>query len=438
MKRKLKLTATVMTLVTTVLTASVSTLAAERTINITDGVEVYMNGEELELEDEKGNSVFAFIYDGTTYLPARAVTEANGNAVSWDPQTKRVDMTVNTAQADTQTDTVSDPTRAHLVSEEEKGYTFELSDNVTRTHVTYDNRYGIEIAADLYTPADLDQSQKYPAIVVGPPYGGVKEQGPSVYANQLAQRGFVVLAFDPSFNGESGGSERHASSPDIFAEDFSAGVDYLGLLDYVDRERIGAIGICGSGGFALSAAQVDSRIKAVATASMYDISRSTRNGFADTLTDEARDELLDELGEKRWEDAENGYPEYIPSWPEEPTETVPEGLDEITEEFYTYYATPRGFNARARANFTTTSQLPFMNYSLLDHIEDISPRPVLFIMGENAHSRYFSEDAYEAASEPKELYIVPDANHIDLYDDTSKIPFDKLETFFNDAFNNQQ
>lgn len=428
MKKKLRSTVTVLTLITTVITSSVGTWATERTIEISDDVTVYMDGEELKLTDEQGKPVNAFIYDGTTYLPARAVTEANGNTISWNGEDDRVDLNITSVTQN------NDPTRAHLVSEDEKGYTFELSDNVKRTHVTYDNRYGIEIAADLYTPIDLDETQQYPAIVIGPPYGGVKEQGPGVYANELAQRGFVVLAFDPSFNGESGGSERHASSPEMFTEDFSAGVDYLGLLNYVDRDRIGAIGICGSGGFALSAAQVDTRIKAVATASMYDISRVSRNGFGDTLTDEARRETLVQLGEQRWTDAENGYPEYIPSWPEEPTETVPEGLDPITEEFYTYYATSRGFNPRARANFTTTSQLPFINYSLLNHLNDISPRPVLLIIGENAHSRYFSEDVYNEMTGDKELYIVPDANHIDLYDDTEKIPFDKLENFFNEAF----
>lgn len=428
MKKKLRSTVTVLTLITTVIASSVGTWATERTIEISDDVTVYMDGEELKLTDEQGKPVNAFIYDGTTYLPARAVTEANGNTISWNGEDDRVDLNITSVTQN------NDPTRAHLVSEDEKGYTFELSDNVKRTHVTYDNRYGIEIAADLYTPVDLDETQQYPAIVIGPPYGGVKEQGPGVYANELAQRGFVVLAFDPSFNGESGGSERHASSPEMFTEDFSAGVDYLGLLNYVDRDRIGAIGICGSGGFALSAAQVDTRIKAVATASMYDISRVSRNGFGDTLTDEARRETLVQLGEQRWTDAENGYPEYIPSWPEEPTETVPEGLDPITEEFYTYYATSRGFNPRARANFTTTSQLPFINYSLLNHLNDISPRPVLLIIGENAHSRYFSEDVYNEMTGDKELYIVPDANHIDLYDDTEKIPFDKLENFFNEAF----
>ncbi|MDO4302056.1 MAG: alpha/beta hydrolase [Clostridia bacterium] len=326
----------------------------------------------------------------------------------------------------------ADPTAAN--TEQNDYYTFELSDNVNRTSVTYRNRYGIELAADLYTPKDLDESVKYPAIVVGPPYGGVKEQGPGVYANQLAQRGFVVLAFDPAFMGESGGEPRNVSSPDIFTENFSAGVDYLGTLNYVDREKIGAIGICGSGGFALSAAQADKRIKAVATASMYDISRGDRFGFGDTVDAEQFQQTLDELAEQRWEDVDNGYPEYNPSFPAEATETVPEGLDPISDEFYRYYGTPRGHHPNALGGFTTTSRMAMSNFSLLDHIDTISPRPVLFIIGENAHSRYFSEDAYEAAAEPKELYVVPDAEHIDLYDDVTKIPFDKLELFFKDAF----
>jgi hypothetical protein len=311
----------------------------------------------------------------------------------------------------------------------EKYYTFELSENAARTSVTYKNRYGIKISGDLYTAKNIDKSVKYPAIVVGPPYGGVKEQSPGVYANQLAQRGFVVLAFDPAFMGESGGEPRNVSSPDIFTENFSAGVDYLGTLDYVDREKIGAIGICGSGGFALSAAQVDKRIKAVATASMYDMSRAIK---AD-MTKEERSTALDQLAEQRWKDVDNGYPEYNPSFPAETVQTVPEGLDPVSEEFFTYYALARGHHPNALGNFTTTSQLPFLNYNLLDHVDEISPRPILLIMGENAHSRFFSEDVYEQASEPKELCIVPNANHIDLYDQTDKIPFDKIESFFKDA-----
>ena len=308
-------------------------------------------------------------------------------------------------------------------------YTFELSDNVTRTAVSYKNRYGINLAGDLYMAKNLDTTKQYPALIIGPPYGGVKEQGAGVYANQLAQRGFVVLAFDPSYNGESSGEPRHTSSPDIFAEDFSAGVDYLGTRHFVDREKIGAIGICGSGGFALSAAQVDKRIKAVATASMYDISKG-----GDGLTAQQLDETLEQLGEQRWEDFEKGEPEYNPSFPAEPDDSVPEGLDPVSEEFYSYYGVERGHHPNARGGFNTTSQLPFFNYQLLNHIDTISPRPILFIMGENAHSRFYSEDAYEAAAEPKELYIVPDAIHIDLYDQVDKIPFDKMESFFKEAF----
>lgn len=311
----------------------------------------------------------------------------------------------------------------------EEYYTFELSDNVTRTHVSYKNRFGITLAGDLYMAKDLDTSKQHPALIIGPPYGGVKEQGPGVYANQLAQRGFVVLAFDPSYNGYSKGEPRHTSSPEIFVEDFSAGVDYLGTRPFVDREKIGAIGICGSGGFAISAAQVDTRIKAVATASMYDISITGNNMDSEQLK-----ETLEQIGEQRWKDFESGEPEYIPSFPAEADDSVPEGLDPVSEEFYSYYGLERGHHPNARGGFTTTSQLSFFNFQLLNHIDTISPRPILFIMGENAHSRFFSEDAYAAASEPKELYIVPDAIHIDLYDKVDKIPFDKMESFFNEAF----
>lgn len=310
-------------------------------------------------------------------------------------------------------------------------YTFELNENVNRISVSYPNRYGIRIAADLYTAKDMDETSKYPALVIGPPYGGVKEQGPGVYANQLTQRGFVVLAFDPAFMGDSGGERRHVSSPDIFAENFSAGVDYLGTLPYVDREKIGAVGICGSGGFALSAAQVDTRIKAVATASMYDITDGSRMPFD---TPEKRAELLAQLGRQRWKDFETGTPEYLPSFPETPAEEVPEGLDPVNAEFFSYYGLKRGHHPHARGGFTTTSMLAMMNFRSLDFVDQISPRSILMIVGENAHSKFYSENVYKAAAEPKELYIVPDAIHIDLYDRVDKIPFDKMEDFFKKAF----
>jgi len=308
--------------------------------------------------------------------------------------------------------------------------TFTKSDKVIHEKVSYPNRYGITVAADMYLPKDIDKSQKYPAIIMGTPYGGVKEQGAGIYAQTMAARGFVAVAFDESFNGESSGQPRHVSSPDIFVEDFSAGVDFVGTRPFVDRNRIGVIGICGSGGFALKAAQVDHRIKAIATASMYDMSRAIRNGWKDGMSAEQRNIVLDQLGEQRWKDFESGSPFLPLGFPGEPVDSIPEGLDPISSEFWEYYAMERGHHPRSHGPFTQTSNMAFMNFPLLNYIETISPRPILFIMGENAHSRYFTEDAYERAAEPKELYVVPGARHIDLYDRTDMIPFDKLEAFF--------
>lgn len=306
-------------------------------------------------------------------------------------------------------------------------YIFELSDQVTRKPVTYKNRYGITISADLYLAKNLDLEKQHPAVLIGPPYGGVKEQGPGIYAQELAQRGFVALAFDPSFNGYSSGMPRHISSPDFFVEDFSAAVDFLGTRPFVDRERIGAIGICGSGGFALSAAQVDIRIKAVATVSMYDISRNMSQGFGDSMTREEWDGTLEALAEARYADFEGNEPRMS-------GRGAPIGFDENTDpvsrEFGEFYATPRGYHPNSITQFTLTSCMSFMNFPLLTKIESISPRPILFVIGENAHSRYFSEDAYAQAAEPKELLVVPGTNHVDLYDCVERIPFDRMEQFF--------
>ena len=308
--------------------------------------------------------------------------------------------------------------------------TFEISDKVTVEQVTFKNRYGITVAADLYLSKDIDKAQKYPALIVGTPYGGVKEQGAGIYAQNMAERGFVAIAFDESHNGESSGAPRHVSSPDIFAEDFSAAVDYIGTLPFVDRNKIGVIGICGSGGFAVTAAQVDTRIKAVATVSMYDMSRVMRYGWADSMTDEQRTQLFDQLGEQRWKDFQSDEPELTPTFPSEPVDSIPEGMDPISSEFFGYYAMKRGFHPNSIGAFTKTSSMDFMNFPLMNYIQTISPRPILFIIGEHAHSRYFSEDAYKMAAEPKELFEIAGAGHVDLYDRTDLIPFDKLESFF--------
>jgi len=311
--------------------------------------------------------------------------------------------------------------------------TFAKSDKVIHEKVFYPNRYGITIAADLYLPKSIDMSKKYAALLVGTPYGGVKEQGAGIYAQTMAERGFVAMAFDESFNGESSGQPRHVSSPDIFVEDFSAGVDFLGTRPYVDRNKIGVIGICGSGAFSLTAAQVDHRIKAVVTASMYDMSRFFHSGWKDSMTDEQRNQTLDQLSEQRWKDFANGAPLLPQGFPSEPTAEIPAGLDPISSEFWEYYAMERGHHPRSHGPFTMTSNMAFMNFPLNNDLKSISPRPILFIMGENAHSRYFTEDAYEMAAEPKELYIVKGARHIDLYDRKDMIPFDKIASFFSEA-----
>lgn len=305
--------------------------------------------------------------------------------------------------------------------------TFELSNKVTREKVSYRNRYGIDIAADLYLPKEMDINKKHPAIIVGAPYGGVKEQGAGIYAQSMAERGFVAIAFDESYNGESGGNPRRISSPEIFVEDFSATVDYIGTRPFVDRNKIGVIGICGSGGFSISAAQVDRRIKAVATVSMYDMSRVKSEGFKGSLTADARNKYLDQIGEQRWKEFEGG--EVIMN---ELPRKIDDHTDPISREFFEYYRVPRGFHPNATTEFSMTSDFSFMNFPLMENIKTISPRPILFIIGEHAHSRYFSEDAYKIASEPKELYIVPNAGHVDLYDRTDIIPFDKLNGFFNE------
>jgi fermentation-respiration switch protein FrsA (DUF1100 family) len=310
-------------------------------------------------------------------------------------------------------------------------YTFELNDMVTRKSVTFKNRYGITLAADLYLPKS-SKGRLLPALAISGPFGAVKEQSSGLYAHTMAARGFAALAFDASYTGESGGDPRNVASPDINTEDFSAAVDFLGLQPEVDRNRIGIIGICGFAGMGLNAAAVDKRIKAVATTSMYNMSRVMANGYFDALTPEQRAQTLERLAQQRWKDAENGT--YTAS-----SNNLPEKLignePQFVVDYFNYYKTPRGFHSRSinsNGSWTATNPWSFMNMPLLTYIQEISPRPVLIIAGEKAHSRYFSEDAYKAAAEPKELMIIPNAAHVDLYDKLDVIPFHKLEKFFKD------
>ena len=305
---------------------------------------------------------------------------------------------------------------------------FAKSDRVDHQKVTFKNRYGITLVGDLYLPKNHG-SGRLPAIAVGGPFGAVKEQSSGLYAQTMAERGFVTLAFDPSYTGESGGSPRNVASPDINTEDFSAVVDYLGRHASVDRERIGILGICGWGGMALNAVAVDKRVKAVAVSTMYDMSRVMSRGYNDKTTLEERTKTLEQLSRQRWEDAATGAPEYGP-----PMNTLKGGEAQFLVDYHDYYKTPRGFHPRAvnsNASWTVTNPLSFMNMPLLTYIKEISPRPILFIHGEKAHSRYFSETAYAAAAGPKELMIIPGANHTDLYDKVDVIPFERLTTFFN-------
>lgn len=305
--------------------------------------------------------------------------------------------------------------------------TFPKSDQVTHQKVEFKNRYGITLAADLYQPKDRGD-KRLPAIAVSGPFGAVKEQSSGLYAQTMAERGFVTLAFDPSYTGESGGEPRHVASPDINTEDFSAAVDFLGLQPSVNRERIGIIGVCGWGGMALNAAAVDKRIKAIATSTMYDMTRLMSQGYNDSMTKEERTKVLEQLSQQRWEDAEKGEPELGPLY-----NVLKGGEPQFMVDYADYYKKQRGFHPRAinsNSSWTVTNPLSFMNMPLLTYIDEISPRPVLLIHGEKAHSRYFSETAYKAAAEPKELLIIKGANHVDLYDRVDVIPFDKLTDFF--------
>jgi uncharacterized protein len=317
---------------------------------------------------------------------------------------------------------------------------FYKSKEVTMQKVTFKNQYNMKVVGNLFTPKDINKNTKNPAIIVGHPMGAVKEQSANLYATKMAERGFVTLSLDLSFWGESDGQPRNAVSPDIYSEDFSAAVDFLGTQSFVDRDRIGVLGICGSGSFAISAAKIDPRMKAIATVSMYDMGAANRNALNHSLTLEQRKKILAEAAEQRYVEFTGGETQYTSGTVHELTEeSTP-----IEREFYDFYRTPRGeftpkgSSPKLTTHPTLTSNVKFMNFYPFNDIGTISPRPMLFIAGENAHSIEFSEDAYKLAAEPKELVIVPGAGHVDLYDRVNLIPWDKLDSFFKKSLRSER
>ncbi|WP_460115130.1 alpha/beta hydrolase [Pseudomonas sp. H2_D02] len=309
---------------------------------------------------------------------------------------------------------------------------FYTSDEVTVQKVNFKNQYQMNVAGNLFIPKNLNGKKSNPAIVVGHPMGAVKEQSANLYATKMAEKGFVALSLDLSFWGESAGQPRNAVSPDIYAEDFSAAVDFLSAQPFVDKERIGAIGICGSGSFVISAAKIDPRMKAIATVSMYDMGGVNRNGLKHSQTLDQRRAVIAQATQQRNVEFAGGETLYTSGTVHE----LDENTHPIQREFYDFYRTPRGefTPASSSKDLTThptlTSNIKFMNFYPLNDIETISPHPMLFIAGANAHSREFSEEAYKLAGQPKELVIIPGAGHVDLYDRVDLIPFDKLTSFF--------
>lgn len=312
---------------------------------------------------------------------------------------------------------------------------FYTSDHVRTEKVTFKNQYQMKVVGNLFTPKALDSDKKYPAIVVGHPMGAVKEQAANLYATKMAELGFVSLSLDLSFWGESEGRTRNMVSPDIYAEDFSAAVDFLGSQGMVDQEKIGGIGICGSGGFLISAAKIDSRLKAVATVSMYDMGEATRSGLGHSVTLEQRQQMVAEASAQRDVEFAGGETQLTGGCPHE----IDEDSHPIAKEFFDFYRTPRGeftpetTTAECTTHPTLSSNVKFLNFYPFNDIDSISPRPLMFIAGEQAHSREFSETAYELAAEPKHIVRIPGAGHVDLYDGVNVIPWDKLHSFFSES-----
>ena len=306
--------------------------------------------------------------------------------------------------------------------------TFPQSDKVEHSKVTFTNRYGITLAADMYMPKNAEG--RLPAIAVSGPFGAVKEQASGLYAQTLAERGFLTIAFDPSYTGESAGEPRYVASPDINTEDFCAAVDFLSTCDKADPERIGILGICGWGGMAVNAASIDTRIKATVAATMYDMSRVTANGYFDAAdTADARHDLRIKLNAQRTEDYRNGTYALAGGV----VDPLPEDAPQFVKDYHAYYKTSRGYHSRSlnsNSGWNVTSSLSFLNMPIMAYAGEIRSA-VLLIHGEKAHSRYFSEDTFKKLTgDNKKLLIIPGASHVDLYDNFDKIPFDKIVTFY--------
>ena len=309
---------------------------------------------------------------------------------------------------------------------------FSKSEKVDIQKVEFKNRFGITLVGDLYTPKTMNKNDKLPAIAISGPFGAVKEQSSGLYAQNLAERGFITLAFDPSYTGESSGTPRNVASPDINTEDFSAAVDFLSNYKNVDSDKIGILGICGFGGFALNAAAIDTRIKATTAVTMYDMTRVSAKGYNDSVDENARYEMKQNLNKQRTQDFKNGKYKGADGLPEKLTGNEPQ----FVKDYWGYYKTKRGFHARSinsNGKWNMTSSLSLINQPILQYSSEIRT-PVLIVHGENAHSRYFGEDAFKKLKgDNKELFIVKGANHVDLYDggDKNAIPFDKIESFYN-------
>ncbi|MFV0617298.1 alpha/beta hydrolase [Megasphaera sp. WILCCON 0056] len=326
---------------------------------------------------------------------------------------------------------------------------FKVDPQIEAKNVRFQNRYGFDVAGHLYLPKNFNDQKQYKAVVVSGPFGAVKEQSSGLYAQEMAKNGYVAVAFDPSMTGESSGTRRNMASPDIFTEDYSAAVDFVSNLKFVNPDKIGAIGICGLSGMALTAAANDTRIKAVATSAMYDMSDSIRNHYkGDYYTPEQREKVKEYLASMRDKEAKEG--QGIRGYHELPVDDkgkvisqdtlfpdkLPDNADEVSKGFYDYYVGrafhPRAINSNKLA-WDSTTPYGFFNFTLMEHLDEISPRPVLIITGEKAHSKYFADAAYAKLKAPKQEIVVPGATHTDLYDQMDKIPFSELVKFFDKA-----